>query len=75
MGGRGRWISEFVVSLVYKLSSRTTKAIQRNPVSKKQKKKQKQYKTKPKKKEKKKKKKDKEKKKKKLKRKSIPRKS
>jgi hypothetical protein len=33
-GGRGRWISEFEVSLVYKVSSRTTRAIQRNPVSK-----------------------------------------
>jgi hypothetical protein len=34
LGGRGRWISEFKVSLVYKVSSRTTRAIQRNPVSK-----------------------------------------
>jgi hypothetical protein len=33
-GGRGRWISEFEVSLVYKVSSRTAKAIQRNPVLK-----------------------------------------
>jgi hypothetical protein len=31
-GGRGRRISEFEVSLVYKVSSRTAKAIQRNPV-------------------------------------------
>jgi hypothetical protein len=31
--GRGRWISEFEASLVYKVSSRTAKAIQRNPVS------------------------------------------
>jgi hypothetical protein len=38
---RGRWISEFEASLVYKVSSRTTRAIQRNPVSKKQNKKQK----------------------------------
>jgi hypothetical protein len=35
--GRGRWISEFEASLVYKVSSRTARAIQRNPVSKKQK--------------------------------------
>jgi hypothetical protein len=39
MGGRGRWISEFEVSLVYRVSSRTARAIQRNPVSKKKKKK------------------------------------
>jgi hypothetical protein len=32
--GRGRWISEFKASLVYKVSSRTAKAVQRNPVSK-----------------------------------------
>jgi hypothetical protein len=31
---RGRWISEFEASLVYKVSSRTARAIQRNPVSK-----------------------------------------
>jgi hypothetical protein len=37
MGGRGRWISEFEASLVYKVSSRTARAIQRNPVSKNQK--------------------------------------
>ena len=35
MGGRGRRISE--ASLVYRVSSRTARAIQRNPVSKKQK--------------------------------------
>jgi hypothetical protein len=35
-GGRGRWISE--ASLVYKVSSRTARAIQRNPVLKKKKK-------------------------------------
>jgi hypothetical protein len=35
LGGRGRRISEFEVSLVYKLSSRMARAIQRNPVSKK----------------------------------------
>jgi hypothetical protein len=34
LGGRGRRISEFEVSLVYKVSSRTARAIQRNPVSK-----------------------------------------
>jgi hypothetical protein len=39
-GGRGRWISEFEASLVYKVSSRTARAIQRNPVSKKKQNKQ-----------------------------------
>ena len=34
MGGRGRRISEFKASLVYSVSSRTARAIQRNPVSK-----------------------------------------
>jgi hypothetical protein len=34
LGGRGRWTSEFEASLVYKVSSRTARAIQRNPVSK-----------------------------------------
>jgi hypothetical protein len=33
--GRGRQISEFKASLVYKVRSRTARAIQRNPVSKK----------------------------------------
>jgi hypothetical protein len=42
-GGRGRRISEFEASLVYKVSSRTARAIQRNPVSKNQKKKYWQY--------------------------------
>jgi hypothetical protein len=37
MGGRGRQISEFEASLVYGVSSRTARATQRNPVSKKQK--------------------------------------
>jgi hypothetical protein len=37
LGGRGRWISEFKVSLVYTVCSRTTRAIQKNSVSKKQK--------------------------------------
>jgi hypothetical protein len=48
LGGRGRWISEFEASLVYRVSSRTARATQRNPVSEKQKKtnKQKQTKTK-----------------------------
>jgi hypothetical protein len=46
LGGRGRWISEFEASLVYKVSSRTARAIQRNPVSKKQKKKKKKRKRK-----------------------------
>jgi nitrogen fixation protein FixH len=36
LGGRGRWISEFEASLVYKVSSRTARPIQRNPVSKNQ---------------------------------------
>jgi hypothetical protein len=37
LGGRGRWISEFEASLVYKVSFRTARATQRNPVSKNQK--------------------------------------
>jgi hypothetical protein len=37
LGGRRRYISEFEASLVYKVSSRTARATQRNPVSKKQK--------------------------------------
>jgi hypothetical protein len=37
LGGRGRRISEFKASLVYKVSSKTARATQRNPVSKKQK--------------------------------------
>jgi hypothetical protein len=36
LGCRRRRISEFEVSLVYKVSSRTARAIQRNPVSNKQ---------------------------------------
>jgi hypothetical protein len=35
LGGRGWWISEF--SLVYRVSSSTARARQRNPVSKKEK--------------------------------------
>jgi hypothetical protein len=47
LGGRGRWISEFEASLVYRVSSRTaSRAIQRNPVSEKNKKTKKQNKTK-----------------------------
>jgi hypothetical protein len=37
LGGRGRRISEFEANLVYRVSSRTARATQRNPVSKKQK--------------------------------------
>jgi hypothetical protein len=44
LGGRGRWISEFKASLVYKVSSRTAKTIQRNPDSKNKKKKNKKRK-------------------------------
>jgi hypothetical protein len=35
LGGRGRQISEFKASLVYRVSSRAARATQRNPVSKK----------------------------------------
>jgi hypothetical protein len=34
LGSRGRQISEFEASLVYRVSSRTARAIQRNPVLK-----------------------------------------
>jgi hypothetical protein len=34
LGGRGRQISEFEASLVYKMSSRTARTTKRNPVSK-----------------------------------------
>jgi hypothetical protein len=34
LGGRGRQISEFKASLVYKVSSRTARDTQRNPVLK-----------------------------------------
>jgi hypothetical protein len=34
LGGRGKRISEFKASLVYKVSSRTARTIQRNPVPK-----------------------------------------
>jgi hypothetical protein len=53
LGGRGRRISEFQDSLVYRVSSRTARAIQRNPVSKKPKNKNQKPKTKKKKKKKK----------------------
>jgi hypothetical protein len=35
LGGRGRWVSEFKDSLMYRVSSRTARATQRNPVWKK----------------------------------------
>ena len=41
LGGRDRQISEFEVSLVYRVSSRTARATQRDPVSKKNKSKKK----------------------------------
>jgi hypothetical protein len=44
LGGRGRRISEFKASLVYKVSSRTARALKRNPVLKNQKKKKKEKK-------------------------------
>jgi hypothetical protein len=44
LGGRGRRISEFEASLVYKVSARTARATQRNPVSEKKKKKKKKVK-------------------------------
>jgi hypothetical protein len=34
LGRQRQWISEFEASLVYKVSSRTARAIQRNPVLK-----------------------------------------
>jgi hypothetical protein len=43
LGGRGRRISEFEASLAYKVSSKTARAIQRNPVSKNQRKKKESY--------------------------------
>jgi hypothetical protein len=46
LGGRGRWISGLEASLVYKVSSRTARAIQRKPVSKKNKKEKEKTKTK-----------------------------
>jgi hypothetical protein len=35
LGGRGWWITEFEASLVYRVSSRTARATQRNPILKK----------------------------------------
>jgi hypothetical protein len=46
LGGRGRRISESEASLVYKVSSRTARDTQRNPVSKNQKGKKKKEKLK-----------------------------
>jgi hypothetical protein len=46
LGGRGRQISEFEASLIYRVSSRTARATQRNPVSKKQKRRRKKKKKK-----------------------------
>jgi hypothetical protein len=46
LGGRGRWISEFEASLIYKVSSRIARATQRNPVLEKKKKKKKKRKIK-----------------------------
>jgi hypothetical protein len=50
MGGRGRRISEFKANLIYRVSFRTARATQINPVSKNKKKKQKKKKKKKKKK-------------------------
>jgi hypothetical protein len=47
LGGRGRQISEVKASLVYRVNSRTARAIQRNPVSKKPKKEKNKTKQKP----------------------------
>ena len=46
MGDRGRRISEFEVSLVYRVSFRTARTTQRNPVLKKNQKKKKRKKKK-----------------------------
>jgi hypothetical protein len=46
LGGRGRWISEFEASLVYRVSSMIARATQRIPVWKKKKKKEKKRKEK-----------------------------
>jgi hypothetical protein len=43
--GRGRQISEFEISLVYKASSRKARVIQRNPVLKKKERKKKKHKS------------------------------
>jgi hypothetical protein len=44
LGGRGRQISEFKSSLVYRVSSRIARTTQRNPVLKNQKRKRKEKK-------------------------------
>jgi hypothetical protein len=44
LGGRGRQISEFKASLVYRMSTKTARATQRNPIKKKKKKKKKRKK-------------------------------
>jgi hypothetical protein len=41
LGGRGRQISDFEASLVYRVSSRTARAIQKNKTKQKKKRKQK----------------------------------
>jgi hypothetical protein len=41
LGGRGRWISEFEASLIYRVSSRTVRALHRNCLKKQNKTKQK----------------------------------
>jgi hypothetical protein len=46
LGGRGRRISKFEASLVYRVSPRTARATQRNLVSKKKKKKERKKKKK-----------------------------
>jgi hypothetical protein len=46
LGGRGRRIPEFKASLVYRVSSRTSRATQSKPVSKQNKNKNKKQKTK-----------------------------
>ena len=40
MEGRGRWVSEFEASLIYRTSSRIARITQRDPVSRKKKKKE-----------------------------------
>ena len=44
LGSRGRWISEFEACLLYRVSSRTARTTQRNPILKKKKKKKKKEK-------------------------------
>jgi hypothetical protein len=46
LGGRGRWIYEFEASLVYRVSSSTARATQRNPVLEKKKERKKERKIK-----------------------------